>query len=163
MTFRVEEEGLEKIHIDLPNHWAIEGESMWATPLGNDLFSIENIPFYAYGLNFHDIVRATPNSSDQIPEIRELVRPSGHRTFRVFFKKHISRDSQEEVLDSLKELAVSYERANEIYFSLDMQPTGTYQAVFDKLEELSAENILEFETCEAREEGSFDDLREDNT
>lgn len=156
------EEGLEKIHISLPNHWAIGGESMWATPMGNDLFLIENVPFYAYGLNFHDIVRATPDSDDQIPEIRELVQSSGHRTFRVFFKKHISRKRQEEVLDSMKELEVSYERANEIYFSLDMLPNGDYQAVFDELETLTEKNILEFETCEAREEGSFDDLYVDD-
>lgn len=156
----MQEEGLEKIHIDLPNHWAIGGESMWATPLGNDLFKIENVPFYAYGLNFHDIVRATPDSDEQIPEVRELVEPSGHRTFRVFFQKHISQDKQEEILASLKELTISYERANEIYFSLDMQPEGNYQAVFDKLDELMKENILGFETCEARIEGSFDDLPE---
>ncbi len=154
----MKEEGLEKIHIDLPNHWAIGGESMWATPLGNDLFKVENIPFYAYGLNFHDIVRATPDSEGQIPEIRALVEPSGHRPFRVFFQKNISRGKQEEILDLLSVLTVSYERANEIYFSLDVQPEGSYQAVFDKLDELMEEDILEFETCEARSEGSFDDL-----
>ncbi|MEL6972176.1 MAG: DUF4265 domain-containing protein [Bacteroidota bacterium] len=156
------EDGLVKIHIDLPHHWATSGEAMWATPLGNDLFLIENIPFHAYGLNFHDIVRATPDSSDQIPEIRELVQPGGHRTFRVFFHNHISRKKQEEVLDSLKDLTISYERANRIYFSLDMQPGGNYQAIFAALEELTEKNILEFETCEARKEGSFDDLYEDN-
>jgi hypothetical protein len=154
----MKEEGLEKIHIDLPNHWAIGGESMWATPLGNDLFKVENIPFYAYGLNFHDIVRAIPDSEGQISEIRALVEPSGHRTFRVFFQKNISRGKQEEILDLLSVLTVSYERANEIYFSLDVQPEGSYQAVFDKLDELMEEDILEFETCEARSEGSFDDL-----
>lgn len=152
------EEGLEKIHIDLPNHWAIGGESFWATPLGNDLFKIENVPFYAYGLNFHDIVKATADSDEVIPEIRELFEPSGHRTFRVFFEKSIDRQKQEDVLASMKDLAISYERCNEIYFSLDMQPNGNYQAVFDRLDELEKENILGFETCEARVEGSFDDL-----
>ena len=39
--------GLVKIHVDLPNHWATGGESMWATPLGFDLYRIENVPFYA--------------------------------------------------------------------------------------------------------------------
>lgn len=154
------EEGLEKIHIDLPNHWAIGGESFWATPLGNDLFRLENVPFYAYGLNFHDVVKAT--SDELIPEIRELVELSGHQTFRVFFEKGIDRQNQEKILDSMKELTISYERANDIYFSLDMQPNGNYQAVFDRLDELEKENILGFETCEARIEGSFDDLPEED-
>ncbi len=158
----MKEEGLEKIHVDLPNHWAIGGESMWATPLGDDLFKIENVPFYAYGLNFHDIVRAIPDSDEHIPEVRELVELSGHRTFRVFFQKHISRDKQEEILDSLKGLTVSYERSNEIYFSLDLQPEGNYQAVFDKLDEFMERDLLGFETCDAKTEGSFDDLLDEN-
>lgn len=152
---------LEKIHIDLPNHWAIGGESFWATPLGNDLFRLENVPFYAYGLNFHDIVKATSEFDELIPEIRELVELSGYKTFRVFFKKNIDRQKQEEVLNSMENLTVSYERANTIYFSLDMQPNGDYQAVFNRLCELEKENILGFETCEARIEGSFDDLPEE--
>ena len=154
----MKEEELKKIHIDLPNHWAIGGESFWATPLGNDLFRIENIPFYAYGLNFHDVVKATSTSDLLIPEIQELVELSGHITFRVFFEKNIARLKQEEVLNSMKELHVSYERANNIYFSLDVQPNGNYQTVFDRLDELENKNILGFETCKARIEGSFDDL-----
>ena len=155
------EEGLEKIHIDLPNHWAIGGESMWAEPLGNDLYKIENVPFYAYGLNFHDVVRATADSDELKPEIRELVEQSGHRTFRVFFKKHVERDQQEEILNSMNDLTISYERANDVFFSLDMQPEGDYEAIFDRLDELEQENLLGFETCERKLEGSFDDLPEE--
>ena len=62
----------------------------------------------------------------------------------------------------MKELTISYERANGIYFSLDMQPNGNYQAVFDRLDELEKENILGFETCEVRIERSFDDLPEED-
>jgi len=153
-------QGLEKIHIDLPNHWATGGESFWATPLGNDLFKIENIPFYAYGLNFQDIVKATPDSKDQIPEISTIIKQSRHRTFRVFFTENIERKKQEEILNTMNDLTIYYERANEIYFSLDMQPNGNYQAVFDRLGEFEQEGILEFETCDAKVEGSFDDFPE---
>lgn len=158
----MDEEALEKIRIDLPNHWAIGGESLWATPLGNDLYRIENVPFYAYGLNFHDVVKATSDSDELMSEIRELVESSGHRTFRIFFYNSLDKQSQEKVLDSLEELFVSYERADEICLSLDMQANGNYQAVFDRLDELEKENILGFETCEARLEGSFDDLPEED-
>ena len=154
----MKEEKLEKIHVDLTNHWAIVGESFWATPLGNDIFRLENVPFYAYGLNFHDVVRATSDSTEYKPEIREVIEPSGHRTFRVYFEKTINREKQEEILDSMKNLGVTYERANEIYFSLDLEAEGDYQAVFDKLDEFERNNVLEFETCDAKIEGSFDDL-----
>ena len=157
----MKEEGLEKIHIDLPNHWAVGGESMWAEPLGNDMFQIENVPFYAYGLNFKDIVRATSDSDELKPEIRELIKPSGHRTFRIFFNKEINREQQEIILESFCELHVSYERADKIYVALDMNLEGDYQAVFDKLEYYENQDVLGFETCEARIEGSFDDFSED--
>jgi hypothetical protein len=156
------EEGLEKIHIDLPNHWAIGGESLWAEPLGNDLYKIENIPFYAYGLNFQDIVRATPDSDKFILEIRELIEPNGHRTFRVFFNKSIEREQQENILDSMMEFGITYERADKIYVALDLKPDGNYKAIYDKLDELLEKDILAFETCEARIEGSFDDLPEED-
>jgi hypothetical protein len=155
------EEGLIKIHIDLPNHWAVGGESMWAEPLGNNLYKIENVPFYAYGLNFRDIVRATSDADDLISEIRELVETSGHRTFRLFFKKEVTSEQQEEILNSFQELHVSYERANNIYVSLDMKPEGNYQSVFDMLEQYEQQEFLGFETCEARIDGGFDDLPEE--
>lgn len=157
---KMEEQSLEKIHIDLPNHWAIGGESLWVTPLGDNLYKLENIPFYAYGLNYHDIVRAVSDSSEDKPEIQELVKKSEHRTFRIYFEKAIGRERQEEILDSMKDLTVSYERANQIYFSLDVKPEGNYDAVFDKLVEFEQNGILGFETCEARVEGSFDALPE---
>lgn len=151
---------MERVHIDLPNHWAVRGETLWATPLGNDLYQIENIPCYAYGLNFHDVVRAKPDP-DGILEAFELVELSGHRTFRIFFRKNISEEIQDEVLSLLKQLTISYERASKLYCALDMKPIGNYRTVYNRLEELDKQDILGFETCEARIEGSFDDLPEE--
>jgi hypothetical protein len=155
------EENLEKIHIDLPNHWATGGESMWATPLGNDLYRIENVPFFSYGLNFFDVVHATPDNEDQIPEIRKVVTPSGHRTYRVMFKKDVSREEQVELLESLERYDASYERADKISVAIDIKPTGDHIAVYDRLDAFENQNLLSFETCEARVEGSFDDIPEE--
>ena len=106
------EEQLCKVHVDLPNHWAIGGESLWATELGNDLYRLENVPFHAYGLNFLDVVRATPDTDDAIPEIREVVEPSGRKTVRVMFEDAVDRERQAELLDGLAEFEASYERAD---------------------------------------------------
>jgi len=155
------EENLEKIHIDLPNHWATGGESMWATPLGNDLYRIENVPFFSYGLNFLDVVHATPDNEDQIPEIRKVVTPSGRKTYRVMFKKDVSREEQVELLESLEQYDASYERADKINVAIDIKPTGDHIAVYDQLDAFENQNLLSFETCEARVEGSFDDIPEE--
>ena len=158
----MDDDDLEKIHIDLPNHWAIGGESMWATHLGNDLYRIENVPFYAYGLNFLDIVHATPDSDETIPEIRKVVNPSGHRTYRVIFSQETHRDKQSELLESLMEFEATYERADKTLVAVDIKPSGDHLAVYDQLDKYADEGYLGFETCEARVEGSFDDLPDEN-
>jgi len=149
---------LEKIYIDLPNHWAIGGESLWATPLGSDLYRIENVPFFAYGLNFLDIVLATPDSDQLKPEIRRLVTPSGHKTYRIIFDKEISREKQVELLETLEKYEASYERADGKNVAIDIKPSGNHIAVYDQLDEYEQTGFLSFETCEARVKDSFDDV-----
>lgn len=157
-------EDLEKVHIDLPNHWAIGGESLWATPLGSDLYRIENVPFFAYGLNFLDVVLATADSDELKPEVRKVVEPSGHRTYRIIFNKEVGREKQVELLETLEKYEASYERADGINVAIDIKPRGDHIAVYDQLDEYEQLGLLSFETCEARIEGSFDDLpdEEDN-
>jgi len=92
---------LTKIVVDLPNHWATGGESMWARPLGEDLFEVRNIPFYAYGLNFLDIVRAVEPSPDKKPVVLELVKSSRHKTLRVSFNDTIPESERPELLRRL--------------------------------------------------------------
>lgn len=75
-----DEDSLTKVHIDLPNHWATGGESLWALPLGDDLYEIRNSPFYAYGINWGDVVWAHSNDPELKPQVREVVTPSGNRT-----------------------------------------------------------------------------------
>ena len=80
---------LVRVHVDLPHHWATSGESMWARALGNDLYELDNVPFGAYGLNYGDVVFATPDGPGLAPEIRSVVELSGHRTLRVFFSDSV--------------------------------------------------------------------------
>ena len=157
-----EEESLIKVYIDLPQHWATGGESMWALPLGDDLYEIRNTPFYAYGINWGDIVRADSKDPELKPEVREVVAPSGNKTLRVFLNKELSQTDQDAMLSSLQYLDLSWKRADDHYVAIDIHPEADYQAVCDKLMELEHEGMLEYETCEAREAGSFDDVLSDD-
>jgi hypothetical protein len=154
-------EGLEKVHIDLPNHWAIGGESLWATPLGNDLYRIENVPFFAYGLNFLDVVLATADSEELKPEVRKVISASGHRTYRVMFPAEVNREKQIELLETLEQYEASFERADGNNVAIDIKPTGDHISIYDLLDSYEEKGLLSFETCEARSEGSFDDLPEE--
>jgi len=151
-----EEDSLAMVHIDLPNHWAIDGESLWAQHLEDDLYEIRNAPFHAYGVNWGDIVRAPADNEDQIPEVREVVKASGNKTVRVFFDSKLDQNEQGSILSSLQLLDLSWERCDDHYVALDVHPGANYDAVWDKFWELKKEEILVFETCEARVLGGFD-------
>jgi hypothetical protein len=38
-------------------------ETLWADPLGGDLYALDNLPWYAYGVSVEDVVEATPGRS----------------------------------------------------------------------------------------------------
>jgi hypothetical protein len=157
-----ETEELVKIHIDLPNHWWFKGESMWAKPLGNDLYEIQNIPFCAYGLNCGDIVWATSDSPDLKPEIRSVVRRSGQRTLRAFFMDgYKAKEAQQAYIDEIERMDSWVERANACVICINVNATGHYESVCAYLDSLEKSEILEFETCEEKVVDSFDDLPED--
>ena len=157
MTTDESDEDLTKVWVDLPNHWATGGESMWAAKVGPDLYEIRNVPFHAYGLNYCDVVRAVEREADQKPEILSLVKPGGHRTLRAIFKDHVPVADRGPLLAELKPLCASYENADDIQFAIDVEPDGDYAAVCDQLFQWEKSGLLEYETCEARIEGSFDD------
>ncbi|SFU55567.1 protein of unknown function [Pustulibacterium marinum] len=150
-------EAVVPVNVALPNHWATSAETLWATPLGEDLYQIENVPFYAYGLNYKDIVKANIIGKAEIPLAHELVKKGGHQTFRLSFATGIQKEFQEKILNGFKSLHVTYERANETYVALDMKPQGVFKEVFAVLNKLVENGILSFETCEARVFGTFDD------
>jgi hypothetical protein len=148
---------LIKVHIDLPNHWGTGGESLWARDLGDDLYEIENVPFYAYGINYNDVVRAVAKSPDLKPEVLEVIRHSGHRTLRIMFMNERPAEKQNRYLSQIRELGGSPERATAYYLSIDVPPAADYEALCDLLSKFQYDYVLEYETCEERIAGSFDD------
>lgn len=84
-------------------------ESMWATPADNG-FVIDNYPFYLKGVNFADLVRATPVSPGMYQYV-ETITKSPHSLYRVLYEDaHIAR--ADALLDNLDRLGCSFERGD---------------------------------------------------
>ena len=149
-------EPLTKVHVCLPNDGIVIGEHMWATPLGRDLYELRSIPFRAYGLNYGDVVRATVDRPREPPEIRFVVRSSGHRTIRVFLAGPVGEAATAALLAELKSLHVGYEGGWRRFYALDLPLESDIGAVCARLEIARAGGLLEYETCEAWRAGSFD-------
>lgn len=152
-----DDDALTKLHVDLPHHWATGGEAFWALALGGDRYRVENVPFYAYDLNFHDVVEARAESPELKPAILRVVERSGHRTMRIFFQEDVEEATRLERLRSLAPLHVSFERCSARYFALDLEPDADFDAVRECLAVWTQEGVADYETCEARVQGSFDD------
>jgi hypothetical protein len=148
---------LARVLVDLPDHWAERRvESLWARTIGGDLYEIEDVPFFAYGLNCSDVVRAVPRANGLPPVVREVVRRGGHSTLRIVFRSCADdRARQEVLLAELSSLKVSFLGWSDGFFALDVAPDGNVAALIDRLERLEKRDVLGFETCEARLAGSF--------
>jgi hypothetical protein len=155
--------GLSRIHIELPNHPSGGGESMWALPLGSDLYELRNVPFLAYDLNLGDIVLATADSPRQIPEIRRVVKRNGHSTLRLLFRSSVPEKKRRALLQSLRFLSASFERGHDRLFALDLSPEADVVRVRAILDDWARKGWSDYETCEPRMPGSFDDSPEEGT
>jgi hypothetical protein len=145
-------ETLTKVHVSFG---ARGGESMWAKPIEGDLYAIRNLPFFAFGLNFGDIVLAPDMAG--IREVQTVVRPSGHRTLRLVFGEHVTQPEQRLYLDALQKLGGTYERGTKRLVAIDVPPGADFDAMLVTLDRCEAAGELSYETCEARVTGSFDD------
>jgi len=154
---------LTRVHVDLPNHPSTGGEGMWALALGDELYELRNVPLQAYDLNLGDVVLATRDSPELVPEIREVVRRSGHRTMRVVFKPSVPEARKLDLVQSLRFLSASFERGTERCFALDLPPEADITRVQAILDEWQDKGWGEYETCESRVPGSFDDAPEELT
>ncbi|RDV27358.1 DUF4265 domain-containing protein [Alteromonas aestuariivivens] len=148
-------EGLVKVHVSLPNHWMIGGESMWAEPLGNDIYRLENVPFFSYSLNFKDEVKAY-SDDDGVLEITDVVARSGNRTLRIIFDKSIDRQKQEYYIEQIRDLDCSLERWDETYLAINVRKSAHYLDVIDHFDIWNEKDILAYETCDEQIPGSFD-------
>ena len=96
-------------------------ETLWATPLGNDLYRLENSPWFAYGVSFLDTVRAR-SAANNLPVFEAVVKKSGNRTVRVILDPPAEAgNSSAEMLDELVALGASYEGLNPKYMAVNIE------------------------------------------
>lgn len=99
-----------------------EIETLWASPLDNRLYRLENSPFYAYGVSWLDIVEASP-TEDGVLAFERVAEKSGHRTLRVILEQTSNGESGKQILDRLVDLGCTWEGMNTKLICIDVPPT----------------------------------------
>lgn len=88
----------------------VAGETIWAINVGENLFQLVNVPFYAMGYALDDIVRC--REKGEFFEVIGLEEDSGNGTVRMYFQPS-QENRVKEILDEFKSLGCQVERASE--------------------------------------------------
>lgn len=123
-------------------------EVLWAEPYGRDNhFKLLNLPFYAYGVSWGDIIETTPCPDSGRPIFVRVVEKSGHQLVRVIFDPPVDEAPENQAhLDALVDLGCSYTGANPSYICIDIPPGITLSDATDYL----TENDLQWEHADPR-------------
>lgn len=131
-----------------------DSETLWASPLGDDdLYRLENSPFFAYGVSWQDVIEARPSEDQRLEYIR-CVGKSGNRTVRVIFEEFRAKDEPARIiLTRVAALGCSYEGMQPRLVSVNVPPGVNLQAV---IEFLSRQSGIQWEYADP----TYDQLAE---
>jgi hypothetical protein len=73
-------------------------ETLWAVDLGEGLYKVCNLPYFAYGVSLHDVVYAPVNAEDGFPTFERVVSKSGNRTLRVILDPPVAKGNRSDAL-----------------------------------------------------------------
>ena len=120
-----------KVLFRVPNEdGTAEVETLWATPLGDDQYKLDNSPFYAYSVSWHDIVYAPFDTEEGFPTFERVLSKSGNRIIRVVFESPVETGNEsDQVMKGLVALGCDYEGANTRYISVNIPPNVKLESV----------------------------------
>jgi hypothetical protein len=98
-------------------------ETLWASPAGANRFRLENIPFYVYGVSYHDVGTVIEGG---LHLYQDVVQRGGHSTYRIFLPEEISEEKFDEYWNPLRILGCWYERGTDYLIAVDVPPEAVY-------------------------------------
>jgi hypothetical protein len=111
-------------------------ETLWAYNLGEDNYKLDNLPYFAYGVSWHDIVYAPYDPDEERATFKHVVSKSGNRTIRVIFGTPVEdKNSSQALLDSLAELGCDFEKATKLLVVVNIPPSVELADVAETLTE----------------------------
>ncbi len=99
-------------------------ETLWAYSLGEDNYKIDNLPWFSYGVSWHDVIYAPYDPDEETATIKYAVLKSGNRTVRIIFETPVEDGNESQtLLNSLVEIGCSYEGANKNFIAVNVPPS----------------------------------------
>ena len=145
-TSRTESEGFVKIRFPLNEEdWeGLDAENLWAEPISDGAFKIDNVPFYVYGVSNEDVVSA--RLIEGRLQFQSVLTRGGHSTYRVWLQDPEGYEGTgwKELWPYFAELGCSFERAKQRWMAIDVPKASNVDAVYALLAEGEADGVWEF-------------------
>jgi hypothetical protein len=141
------------VHVIVPlkieDGWPpVESERLWAEPLGDDLYRIDNVPWFARNLAEGDVVRASAPDGSSWPVVTDRISWSGNCTIRIIPLRSgpLGGDLQA-VIDRLVPLGAQAEGALPAFtlVALTIPPESDLAAIVHELQEGESNGSWSFE------------------
>ena len=135
-----------KLAIDEDGWPPVASEGLWAEPLGDGTYRIDNTPWFSRNLAADDVIRAVADD-DGVLWATEKVEWSGRLTIRVIpFPEGPLRGDMQAVLDAFEPLGVTGEGIDQYrIIALDVPPDVDLRAVRDLLVAGAADGRWDYE------------------
>jgi hypothetical protein len=137
----------EQVKIKIPlsgdNLMNAEAEWIWAEPLEDGTYAVDNVPFLAKGLSCGDVIEAEP--SDGALVFKGVVQHSGHSTYRIYATEGRSAPAVSALLDKIHNMHCDLEPATEKLVAVDVLPEADVYEVYAALTEAEQSGIIGFE------------------
>lgn len=119
-----------------------DSETLWATPISQNLYRLDNSPFFAYGVSWEDLVEARRDDTGMLHFVRR-VESSGNRTLRFYFASFRSDDERaKHILETVVKLGGSFEGMQPKLIAVNVPP-GVKLATF--VDVLSSQPEIDWE------------------
>jgi hypothetical protein len=120
-----------------PNDW----ETLWAFEVSPNLYSIDNIPFFARNISWGDIVSITQKGKEL--HYQKTVQYSGHSVVRVIVYNHSER---EKLHKTLQKMGCDTEQSHlPSLITVDIPPSIDINLIREYLNKGEAEDKWEYE------------------
>lgn len=138
-----EKRELVKISYMIPegDDYAGQVEILWAYSLGDQLYELQNIPFYAEHLNLEDVVFCD-EPADSLPVINRLIKWSGKRTLRVAFADEAPDKKCVDIIWELAKNNILHEIATHKEQMINVESKNDYEWALNFLKMNEEEGLL---------------------
>jgi len=133
----------------------LEHEAVWADDLGDGLYKVWNIPFWAFNIEMTDIVRCR-GVEGSLPEVVAVVEKGSCLCLRLGFHPSVTDDDIHNALDRLAQRKAILEKGSRTYWAVGMRSVEDFNWVGEALSDLVTAGKVFIESVLQPDEPEFD-------